>query len=76
MSATLARKIRRIGLTRTTTVLNEPWTIIDEQGRETSGVATRTISNRHRIQYSFEEHKAIEAQIITAWRAKRKRGKS
>ena len=72
MSATLARKIRRIGLTRTTTVLDEPWTIIDEQGKETSGVTTRTISNRYRIQYSLDERKAIEAQIITAWRAKRK----
>jgi len=73
MSATLARKIRRIGLTRTSTTVDEPWTTLDEQGKEVRGVATRTISNRYRIQYSSEERAAIEASIVAAWRAKRKR---
>jgi hypothetical protein len=71
MSATLARKLRRIGLTRmarTETVITK-----DEQGNDTE--ATLTHYHTRRIQYSPEELTQKRAEIITAWRAKRKRQK-
>jgi hypothetical protein len=76
MSTSLARKLRRIGLTRTFTEV--PITVIvkDEQGVEIEQTATRTITNRHRIQYSPEELKARQTEIVTAWRARRKRARA
>ena len=76
MSTSLARKLRRIGLTRTFTEV--PITVIvkDEQGAEIEQTTTRILTNRHRVQYSPEELTSKQNEIITAWRARRKRARA
>jgi hypothetical protein len=73
MSATLARKLRRIGLTRTFSTTQQTVITTDEQGNETEGIVTNTTSERHRTQYSPEELAVKRAAIIAEWRARRKR---
>ena len=76
MSTSLARKIRRIGLTRTFHTTHETVATKDEQGNETEGTITRTTSTPHRIQYSPKELLRIREEIASKWRAARKRNRS
>lgn len=75
MSTTLARKLRRIGLTRTFHTTQQTVITTDEQGNETEGIVTKTTSERHRAYYSPEELNS-RREAIAEWRAKRKRNKS
>lgn len=75
MSTTLARKLRRIGLTRTFHTVQQIVLTKDEQGNDTEGVITREVSERQHIYYSPEELPAIRAKIIAEWRAKRKKAR-
>ena len=76
MSTSLARKLRRIGLTHTFTEVPNTVIVTDEQGRQIVQDTTRTIVNRHRIQYSPEELETKRAEIIAAWRTRRKRAQA
>ena len=69
MSTTLARKLRRIGQTRTTHT--ETVTTKDEQGNDTEATLTRY--NTHRKFMSEEELAQKRAEITIAWRTKRKK---
>ena len=72
MSATLARKLRRIGLTRTSSAVPRTVIVTDEQGVEVEIATQETVYSRHRIQYSPEELASKRGDIIAAWRARRK----
>lgn len=76
MSATLARKLRRIGLTRTFTEFPNTVVVTDEQGHQIEHTTTKIIENRVRIHYSPEELQARQAAIVAEWRARRKRTRS
>lgn len=76
MSTSLARKLRRIGLTRTFTEVPVTVIVKNEQGVEIEQTTTRILTNRHRIQYSPEELETKCAEIVAAWRARRKRAQA
>ncbi len=74
MSTSLARKIRRIGLVRlaqTKIVATQ-----DEQGNECEGTyTTYTTYRTYRPFISEAELSAKTEEIVTAWRAKRKKNR-
>lgn len=73
MSATLARKIRRIGLERTTYRFSEEERLTyDENGATAITRIKVSTPERHRAELSLEELTQRRAAVIQQWRAKRK----
>lgn len=77
MSATLARKIRRIGLERTTYRFSEEECLTyDENGATAITRIKIKIPERHRAELSLEELRSKREHIIKEWRARRKARKA
>jgi hypothetical protein len=71
MSATLARKLRRIGLQRMSKT--DVVVTTDEQGKEVEATVTTYITRRRFM--SEDELRDARQEITTMWREKRKRNK-
>ena len=72
MSTTLARKIRRIGLERQATT--QVVIVLDEQGNETE--ATHTTYNTRRRYMSEAEFSQKKAEVVSAWRERRRKSRA
>jgi hypothetical protein len=74
MGTSLARKIRRIGLEKTTYKETQEQVLTrDEQGKETIGTITKRTPERHRAELTLEELTQKRAVMIQNWRAKRRK---
>lgn len=76
MSTTLARKIRRIGLDRTTYRETEERVLAkNDEGKMVEEIRVKRTPQHNRLPLTIEELTAKREQTIAEWRAKRKRRK-
>lgn len=77
MSTSLARRIRRIGLERTTYRFSEEERLTyDENGTPSVTRIKVSTPERHRAELSLEELRSKREHIIKEWRARRKARKA
>jgi hypothetical protein len=77
MGTSLARKIRRIGLEKTTyNTSHEIILVKNEQGMEEEVTTTKSTPVRHRTKLTFEELSLKRSAMIMKWRQHRRQWKN